>query len=438
MDLEGDWKVGVLQRDMTINPDGKLAMTVAVDGIDHDFLYDVGKGPDVVAGLALTQEGITDGSEKYTITNLDGASSPVLSPEGHIEYTVKTPDGKVFNHVAQELLLSWKKVLELEKKVLEELDTRIATVRVDKRKELQEKRLELAKAVGKIYDNLPDVDKMQDADRTFIDEKKLLIDKLHREAVQEIEAFERTVAEFEVIAPGRKQRTAEERLASILVPYDKGAAYGADSDYIFVKESASDTGRREKKEKTKHGERVERMKEVKDEIDVALDEVREDVEKRKKLDLDARIQAYVITEQGKYIAADQAYATQLQQWSQQPGNRRGPKPQKPPMLNSPFNEVAVRQVARTEFLASATFLQPWEDELQKKIVEAYADILTRLKQSKSGPQKELFNEVEKRRKEMAKHALRNVNKSKTDYVDSKTHPHKSYKLKKSIENKKML
>src|SRR5690606_10035955 len=93
-------------------------------------------------------------------TTLGGAfviSHEAISPDGDIEYLVTDPSGKTYDHIPQELLVSWKKTLELEKKVRQDLEQKITTVQEGKRSELRAKRLELEKQLAHVYAHLPEM-----------------------------------------------------------------------------------------------------------------------------------------------------------------------------------------------------------------------------------------------------------------------------------------
>ncbi|PIR76664.1 MAG: hypothetical protein COU32_00930 [Candidatus Magasanikbacteria bacterium CG10_big_fil_rev_8_21_14_0_10_42_10] len=429
VNIDGDWKAGNVEQDAQTDNAGNLVMNVMVDGKSYPKIIEKGEEPPLIVHDAEFRAGIIDVAFNGTFD----VKNPTVSPDGYVEYTVQTPDGKVYDNVPQEFLLSWKKTLELEKEI-DDLENEIKKVQEDKKEALQKRRVDLQVLLQTVYDNkhLPDVDKMQDADRTSIDNIKKAIDAVHKSAQEEIDAIKQVVDQFEDIS-GRRRLTPEEQLAQQATPFNEHAGYHPNSDYVYEKESAADTARKEKEETKEAKDRKESIRIIKQDIDEVIREEKDAVEREKNIALEQSIQLAVTNARNAYNQVKKRYEDEVRDWEGPPNNRRGRKPLILEALRKPFSEVDEREKARREILASAGFTIPWKEKLEKRVATAYQALFKKMQFSKNNVQHAIYEEIEKRRKEIAKHVIKDVTKNNSDFVENKAEPEKSPRLHKSIE-----
>ncbi len=430
VNIDGEWKAARVKADAILDKNGDLQLTARIGRKDHIKTYEKGENPEIIHGAELTATDIED----PTAGGSFDVSNTKVSPEGFVEYTVKTPEGKILNNVPQELLLSWKKTLELETKVRDELETRIATVRDTKRAELEQTRRELEKSLGEVYQHLPRVGNMQEADRTSIKDIQKKVEDLHVQAEREIDAFEKVVAAYEIVDPGRKGRSREEQMEDKETPFDPRAEYATNKAYNFENESAADRTRREKVEKKAHDETREQARKFRIEIQDALRRAEQKVEKEKQEELDRLIESKVRAAETKFNAdktTQEAYEARIAALAR--NARRPPRPFKyRKELEGVFDEDAER-----EKLTPKIKLRPAENARFAKQVEddkkqVYADLFTRLS-SATGYHSEVYSEMNDRRLKAASESVIDVVTSGTvtDFDDAGAND--SVRFQKNVE-----
>ncbi len=133
----------------------------------------------------------------------------VIAKDGTISYDVRQPDNTIVKGVPQELLVAYKKALDLEEKVRAQ-ETDLKSLPKMERRKLSERRDEIRDEIFKITSEIPDVQAMPNYEPGAIDLILSKVNGLHENAEKAVEQFERTLQQtLQTAEPDKKMSHAD-------------------------------------------------------------------------------------------------------------------------------------------------------------------------------------------------------------------------------------